>query len=141
MSTVDFDDVLVQIGERGRYQLVMYYLLCIPATVPAAFLAFSQVFVSASPDHWCRLPSLEHVLYGKCLLLASFYLMVIFFSLLLFTLFFFYFNFCSVTSQTIDYYSKQCLAKTPPVNPKLLSSFCLLYSELFPYSYIQKYKN
>lgn len=43
MSDVDFDDVLVQIGERGRYQNIMYYLLCIPATVPAAFLAFSQV--------------------------------------------------------------------------------------------------
>ncbi|XP_054275227.1 organic cation transporter 1-like [Macrosteles quadrilineatus] len=64
MSSVDFDDVLVQIGERGRYQHVMYYLLCIPATLPAAFLAFSQVFVSATPDHWCRIPSLEHFIFG-----------------------------------------------------------------------------
>uniref|UniRef100_A0A1B6IQD5 Major facilitator superfamily (MFS) profile domain-containing protein n=1 Tax=Homalodisca liturata TaxID=320908 RepID=A0A1B6IQD5_9HEMI len=64
MSNVDFDDVLVQIGERGRYQNIMYYLLCVPATLPAVFLAFSQVFVSASPDHWCRLPSLEHTMLG-----------------------------------------------------------------------------
>lgn len=59
MSAIDFDVVLQHIGEKGRYQNVMYYLLCIPATIPAAFLAFSQVFVSASPDHWCRVPELE----------------------------------------------------------------------------------
>ncbi|XP_067006278.2 carcinine transporter [Anabrus simplex] len=59
MSSIDFDEVLLHIGERGRYQNIMYYLLCIPATIPAAFLAFSQVFVSASPEHWCRVPSLE----------------------------------------------------------------------------------
>ncbi|PSN42448.1 hypothetical protein C0J52_15942 [Blattella germanica] len=42
MSTIDFDEVLQHVGERGRYQQIMYYLLCIPATIPAAFLAFSQ---------------------------------------------------------------------------------------------------
>lgn len=55
MASVDFDEVLSHVGERGRYQLVLYYLLCVPATLPAAFLAFSQIFVSATPDHWCRL--------------------------------------------------------------------------------------
>lgn len=59
MSSIDFDDVLLHIGERGKYQNIMYYLLCIPATIPAAFLAFTQVFVSASPDHWCRVPELD----------------------------------------------------------------------------------
>lgn len=43
MSSIDFDEVLVHVGEKGRYQNIMYYLLCIPATLPAAFLAFSQV--------------------------------------------------------------------------------------------------
>ncbi|XP_008549084.1 organic cation transporter protein [Microplitis demolitor] len=61
MSSIDFDEVLVHVGEKGRYQNIMYYLLCIPATLPAAFLAFSQVFVSASPDHWCRIPELENI--------------------------------------------------------------------------------
>ncbi|EZA57336.1 hypothetical protein DMN91_002573 [Ooceraea biroi] len=61
MSSIDFDEVLVHVGEKGRYQNLMYYLLCIPATLPAAFLAFSQVFVSASPDHWCRIPELENL--------------------------------------------------------------------------------
>ncbi|XP_015430764.1 PREDICTED: organic cation transporter 1-like [Dufourea novaeangliae] len=61
MSSIDFDEVLVHVGEKGKYQNIMYYLLCIPATLPAAFLAFSQVFVSASPEHWCRVPELENM--------------------------------------------------------------------------------
>ncbi|XP_011698234.1 PREDICTED: organic cation transporter 1-like [Wasmannia auropunctata] len=61
MSSIDFDEVLVHVGEKGRYQNIMYYLLCIPATLPAAFLAFSQVFVSASPEHWCRIPELDNM--------------------------------------------------------------------------------
>uniref|UniRef100_A0ABD2WW67 Major facilitator superfamily (MFS) profile domain-containing protein n=1 Tax=Trichogramma kaykai TaxID=54128 RepID=A0ABD2WW67_9HYME len=59
MSNIDFDEVLLHVGEKGRYQNIMYYLLCIPATLPAAFLVFSQVFVSATPDHWCRIPELH----------------------------------------------------------------------------------
>ncbi|XP_014219126.1 organic cation transporter 1-like [Copidosoma floridanum] len=61
MSAIDFDEVLLHVGEKGRYQNIMYYLLCIPATLPAAFLAFSQVFVSASPEHWCRIPELDNL--------------------------------------------------------------------------------
>ncbi|KAK9305048.1 hypothetical protein QLX08_003746 [Tetragonisca angustula] len=61
MSSIDFDEVLVHVGEKGKYQNIMYYLLCISATLPAAFLAFSQVFVSASPEHWCRIPELDNL--------------------------------------------------------------------------------
>lgn len=54
MSSIDFDEVLVHVGERGRYQNLMYYLLCIPATLPAAFLAFSQVSADTVPFiAWC----------------------------------------------------------------------------------------
>ena len=57
--SVDFDALLPHIGEMGRYQLGLYLLMCIPATLPAAFLAFNQVFLSAAPDHWCKVPELE----------------------------------------------------------------------------------
>lgn len=60
-TIVDFDALLPHIGEMGRYQLGLYLLMCIPATLPAAFLAFNQVFISASPDHWCRVSALEEV--------------------------------------------------------------------------------
>ncbi|XP_037077485.1 carcinine transporter-like [Pollicipes pollicipes] len=58
---IDFDNVLLEIGERGRYQQIMYLLLCIPATIPAAFVAFNQVFISGTPDHWCRVPQLANL--------------------------------------------------------------------------------
>ena len=35
--------VLPHIGEMGVYQITLFMLLCIPATLPAAFLAFNQV--------------------------------------------------------------------------------------------------
>lgn len=56
--SVDFDAILPHIGEMGRYQIVLYLLMCIPATLPAAFLAFNQVFLSATPDHWCHVSEL-----------------------------------------------------------------------------------
>lgn len=56
--SIDFDAMLPHIGEMGTYQLTLYLLMCIPATLPAAFLAFNQVFLSATPNHWCQVPSL-----------------------------------------------------------------------------------
>ena len=57
--SVDFDAILPYVGEMGRYQLALYLLMCIPAPLPAAFLAFNQVFLSATPTHWCKEPHLQ----------------------------------------------------------------------------------
>lgn len=59
LGTLDFDDVLKQIGEMGTYQKTLYILLCIPACLPAAFLAFNQVFITADVDHYCAIPELD----------------------------------------------------------------------------------
>merc|ERR1719232_1077299 len=59
MSTLDFDEVLKHLGEWGPYQKTLYFMLCIPACLPAAFLAFNQVFLSAEPKHWCSQPGLD----------------------------------------------------------------------------------
>ena len=67
--SVDFDAILPHVGEMGRYQLALYLLMCIPATLPAAFLAFNQVFLSATPTHWCREPHLykyNEVCFDEC---------------------------------------------------------------------------
>ena len=57
--SVDFDSILPHVGEMGIYQMGLFLLMCIPACLPAAFLAFNQVFLSASPDHWCKVTELN----------------------------------------------------------------------------------
>lgn len=56
---MEFDDLLPEIGEFGPYQKWIYFLLCIPATLPSVFTLFNSIFISATPDHWCRVPELD----------------------------------------------------------------------------------
>lgn len=57
---LDFDAILLAIGDFGRYQRILFYLICIPASFPPAFLAFNHLFLSAVPDHWCSVPELTN---------------------------------------------------------------------------------
>ncbi|GAB6032575.1 hypothetical protein CHUAL_011464 [Chamberlinius hualienensis] len=54
---VKFEEALSEIGDFGRYQIILSVLLLITIAFPGAFVAFSEVFVSAIPDHWCKGPS------------------------------------------------------------------------------------
>ncbi|KAM7283373.1 carcinine transporter [Ixodes scapularis] len=56
---MDFDDLFPHIGEFGLYQKWTYFLLCIPATLTSVFTLFNSIFISATPDHWCRVPEIE----------------------------------------------------------------------------------
>lgn len=56
--TVNIDKAIMEAGDCGRYQLILATLLTIPAVFPSAFIAFSHVFVSAMPEHWCAVPEL-----------------------------------------------------------------------------------
>ncbi|KAK2579265.1 hypothetical protein KPH14_008225 [Odynerus spinipes] len=54
-----FDDVLPYVGEAGRYQLFLFFLL-LPFTFVYAFLYFAQFFITLVPaEHWCRIPEFE----------------------------------------------------------------------------------
>ncbi|PSN48027.1 Carcinine transporter [Blattella germanica] len=55
---MDLDDLLPQVGEFGRYQKLLVWLVCLPACVPCGFCAFNQLFMADVPDHWCRIPEL-----------------------------------------------------------------------------------
>nr|XP_054753103.1 organic cation transporter protein-like isoform X1 [Lytechinus pictus] len=51
-----FDDILLTLGEFGRYQKYIYvpfFLL----SIPSAFHAISIVFLAGSADHWCKVPA------------------------------------------------------------------------------------
>ena len=52
---MDYDGVLVQIGEFGWYQRVQCGLLFLLA-VPMVFSVMGYVFWGARPNHWCSRP-------------------------------------------------------------------------------------
>lgn len=52
----DFDDLLPYVGEFGRYQKILVWLICLPACIPCGFHAFNQLFMAGVPDHWCKAP-------------------------------------------------------------------------------------
>ena len=50
-----FDDILIQLGEFGRYQRNVYFLLFLP-TIFSAMHKMAWVFLGARVNHRCRLP-------------------------------------------------------------------------------------
>ncbi|XP_076285497.1 carcinine transporter isoform X1 [Lasioglossum baleicum] len=57
----DLDDLLPTVGEFGRYQKKLLWLVCLPACLPCGFCAFNQLFMANTPPHWCRVPGLENL--------------------------------------------------------------------------------
>lgn len=53
-----YDAVIPYLGEFGRYQKRIYFLLCLPAIL-CAFHKLAGPFLLATPDHRCQLP-FEH---------------------------------------------------------------------------------
>ncbi|XP_037024174.1 beta-alanine transporter [Bradysia coprophila] len=55
---MDFDAVLPDVGSFGIYQKLIITML-LPAVLPCAFHAYSQLFIASRQAHWCRQPDLE----------------------------------------------------------------------------------
>ena len=56
---MDFDDLLINyVGEFGKYQVILYFLLCLVG-IPFAVNNLGIVFLSDTPNHWCREPGLD----------------------------------------------------------------------------------
>ncbi|XP_033230040.1 organic cation transporter protein-like [Belonocnema kinseyi] len=60
-----YDDVILRMGEFGRYQRRIYLLLCLPAII-CAFHKMAGVFLAGQSDTRCLLPveKLENATYG-----------------------------------------------------------------------------
>lgn len=58
---MDLDELLPHVGEFGRYQKLMLWLICLPACIPCGFCAFNQLFMADIPPHWCTVPELMYL--------------------------------------------------------------------------------
>ncbi|XP_046742427.1 uncharacterized protein LOC124409078 [Diprion similis] len=52
LLTMDFDEVLEELGELGKFQLINYFLICLPVFFSAAN-SLSYVFVAGVPEYRC----------------------------------------------------------------------------------------
>lgn len=60
-KATDFDDLLPYVGEFGLYQRILF-LLMIPFAFFVAFVYFSQIFMTLTPEqHWCWIPELANL--------------------------------------------------------------------------------
>lgn len=55
---MDFDEILEELGELGRYQITVYTLVCIPVLFAAAN-SLSYVFTAGVPNYRCFIPECE----------------------------------------------------------------------------------
>lgn len=57
---MNFDDILIRLGEFGRYQKILYFLaVCLPGISCGVFMVIS-VFLMGVPEHRCAIPQLEN---------------------------------------------------------------------------------
>ena len=50
---MQFDDVLKDLGDFGRYQKMVYLSICLLA-IPCSWHTLGNTYLSASPRHYCR---------------------------------------------------------------------------------------
>lgn len=55
-DTLEFEDILLEVGDGGKYQkkLIMFFLL--PAASLLPWFTMNILFMISIPDHWCRVP-------------------------------------------------------------------------------------
>ncbi|XP_017077108.1 organic cation transporter protein isoform X2 [Drosophila eugracilis] len=58
-TVLDFDDILTEIGEFGRFQRRNYLLICLPVLFAAAN-SLSYVFTAGSPTYRCYVPECDN---------------------------------------------------------------------------------
>ncbi|GAV03916.1 hypothetical protein RvY_14280 [Ramazzottius varieornatus] len=68
---MEFDDILLDVGDYSRYQLLVLFCFCLPMCIFSGLHAFIQLFLSAPPqDYWCTVSPLSTLNKSTMLLLA-----------------------------------------------------------------------
>jgi hypothetical protein len=55
----DFDDVLRDIGDYGKYQKIVMWTLLFPLCIPSGIHWFNQIFMQGIPEHRCFIPEMH----------------------------------------------------------------------------------
>ncbi|KAL1518058.1 hypothetical protein ABEB36_001739 [Hypothenemus hampei] len=58
---MDLDEILPFIGEFGKYQKSVIWLILFPAVFPCGFHAYNQLFMATLPEHWCKLSTIPGI--------------------------------------------------------------------------------
>ncbi|KFM62071.1 Organic cation transporter 1, partial [Stegodyphus mimosarum] len=56
---MDFESILEEVGDFGKYQKSLLFKFMVPTTLASAFYVLNVIFMVASPDHWCYVPELS----------------------------------------------------------------------------------
>ncbi|KAG8177111.1 hypothetical protein JTE90_015255 [Oedothorax gibbosus] len=57
---MDFEDILSEVGGFGLYQKLLVVTFMIPSFIVIPWFSMNSIFVNNVPDHWCRVPDLDH---------------------------------------------------------------------------------
>lgn len=51
---MDFDKILMDVGEYGPYQKRLMWFIVLPCVLPCGFHAYNQLFMASTPVYWCN---------------------------------------------------------------------------------------
>ena len=60
---MDYEDVLSQVGDFGKYQKIFVLLFLMPTA--AINILYDFMFMMYTPDHWCYVPELANLTYEQ----------------------------------------------------------------------------
>lgn len=58
---MEFEDILKQVGDYGRYQKRLLFLFLVPSSVIFSLLCMNTFFMLSEPDHWCTVDEISHL--------------------------------------------------------------------------------
>ncbi len=56
---MDFNELFTEIGGFGKYQQLMLWFVLLPAQLPYLCQVYCHLFMSITPDHWCKVSLLD----------------------------------------------------------------------------------
>lgn len=61
MTKVEFESILQQVGDNGRFQQRLLFLVIIPMSIIMPLETETVLFMLSEPDHWCTVPEVSHM--------------------------------------------------------------------------------